>query len=201
MAIISSTSIKSLGKLSRLGIECPNCHSKEVAIEVRCEVQSINLIPTWARKKHLIGSCDKCGHSIPFSKIPSYHHPKALDFLKHTPYKWYHFSGLILFGLLVSGFAYLAYSGSKERDELMQNNLKNIHKDNVIFYKLDNGDFSSMKVVETRNDTVFVHENKLSTNSSFYTIDQDNNYSEKLNFYTRKQLDEMLTNETIKDIY
>ncbi len=201
MAVVSSKSYKTLDKLSRLGIECSNCHSKEMAIEVRCQVTYLNLIPTWASNKHLVGHCDKCGEIIPFSRIPAYHQPKGLELLKKSSYKWYYFIGIFLFTTFILGSILLIFSGSSERDKQLYNDLQNINSNNVVFYKLDNGDFTSMKVIEVRNDTIFVNENKLSTNKNFYSIDQDNNYSQKTNFYTRKQLDEMLTNETIKNIY
>ena len=180
---------------------CPGCGTKGgMALESGCRVHHELFIPVWANKKCVFLLCQVCNgkYHIPENSPLS---DMALSMYENTRYRWYHYIGTIFIISLIATFALLIYSGEKERKDELLSEVKNISAGNVIYYKLNSKEKTSMYVDKVVNDTVFVRENKLLTNQNVSAIDRKNNYTDKQTFYLKPVLLEMHKQDKIIKIY
>ncbi len=181
-------------------MSCPNCGTKDhQSIEIRCKVSHCCFIPCYASNKEVITACGVCGKKYYINQAdPLYN--EAQTTLKNKRLPWYYFSGTIFFGILMLSFAVLMFWGMQENKERKLHLLDKAHAGYTILQKLDNGDKTCMLITDVRNDTVFVRENRLSTNHNVYDINELENFSEKITVYTFAQLQSMIDNGTVTDI-
>ena len=180
---------------------CPNCEdTMHLQAVVLCRVNHIMFIPFTASKKRAAIRCSLCGTFYEPDAFPAYA-VQARELAANTRYKWYHFTALAAILLFMGAVAALVIAGSRERNDLLQKELEELHAGNVIFYRTGSKENTCMKVDAVSNDTVFVFENKLTTNKDAYSLDEDNNYSTKRTVLLKKELKQMLDDGTIRNIY
>ena len=180
---------------------CPNCDTQSgMMLESGCRVHHAMFIPVWANKKCVFLSCEFCKSKHSISEYPHLS-DQAMSLYKKTKYRWYHYIGTCFLIALFAGTALLIFSGEKERKEDISAKIENISKGHVIYYKLSDDKKTSMYVEKVVNDTIFVRENKLSTNKNVSAIDIEHNYTNKQTFYLKPALLEMHENSKIIKIY
>lgn len=183
-----------------ISMSCPNCGSKDhQSIDIRCKVSHCCFIPCIASGKEAVTACGICGKKYyVIEPNPLYNEAQAT--LKNKSLPWYYFTGAALFGIFALSFAVLMIWGSQENKERKLHLLDKAHAGYTILQKLDNGDKTCMLITDVRNDSVFVRENRLSTNKNVYDINELENFSNKITSYTFAQLQEMIDNGSITDI-
>jgi len=178
---------------------CPKCETQgQMILESGCRVHHGMFIPMWANKKCVFLSCKVCKSN---HAIPDHLSEQAMSLYTKTRYRWYHYIGTFLLVTFFASIALLIFTGEKERKDDLSTKIENITKGHVIYYKLNNKERTSMYVDEVVNDTVFVRENKLSTNKNVSTIDLKHNYTDKQSFYLKPTLLEMYKQDKIIKIY
>ena len=178
---------------------CPKCETQgRMILESGCRVHHGMFIPMWANKKCVFLSCEICKSN---HAIPDHLSDQAMSLYKQTRYRWYHYIGACLLIAFFASVALLIFTGEKERNENLSSKIENICEGNVIYYKLNGKEKTSMYVDKTVNDTVFVRENKLSTNKNVSAIDIEHNYTDKQTFYLKSELFEMHKQDKIIKIY
>ena len=181
-------------------LKCPKCDSSyDMQFETFCQIHHMLFIPFVAGKKTAYIGCGKCGTHYYPSAFTAYE-LQAIDFTKQTKKRWYHFSGLILLLLFITGAATLVFMGSQENKKRMENNLASLQPNCVIFYHKAEDVNTSMLVSRVAADTVFVHENTKSTNGSAYQIDDSDNYKGQETYFLRSELKKWLSDGKINDI-
>ena len=180
---------------------CPSCGTQGgMSLESGCRVHHGMFVPLWANRKCVFLSCEIC-NSKHFISEDSHLSDMAISMYEKTRYRWYHYIGTIFLISLFALIAILTFSGEKENKDELLSKIENICADDVIYYKLNGKEKTSMYVDSVSNDTVFVRENKLSTNKSISTIDQMHNYTNKQTFYLKPTLLEMHKHKKIIKIY
>lgn len=183
-----------------ISMECPNCGAKDLqSIDIRCKINHCCFIPCFASNKEAVSACAVCGKKYYISEGDSIY-TDSQTLLKNKRYPWYYFIGTTLFILFVLSFAALMFSGSQKSKEEKKHLLDKAHAGYTILQKLDNGDKTCMLITAVRNDTVFVRENRLSTNRNVYDINELPNFSEKVTPYTFDHLQKMIDKGEITDI-
>ena len=180
---------------------CPYCGTQGgMLLESGCRVHHELFVPMWANKKCVCLTCEICSSKYPISENSPLS-DMAVSMCENTWYRWYHYIGTIFLITLFTSIAVLIYSGEKGSNDELLSEIENISADNVVYYKLNNKEKTSMYVDQVVNDTIFVRENKLSTNQNISTIDRKHNYTEKQTFYLKSKLLEMYEQNKIIKIY
>lgn len=170
-----------------------------MSVAVICRVHHVMYIPAYPSKKSLIVICNSCNKAYLPAAFPALH-TQAEHLLAHTKYKWYHYTGMVLFIIFFSTVAILLWIGSQETDRRNKTSLAELTTGDIIFFKTEDKKNTSMKVEHVHQDTVWVYENILATNKSARDIDEDENYDNKKTYFLRKQLENMLYQNIITDI-
>ena len=189
-------------KIQNLADEtCHNCETQgQMMLESGCRVHHELFVPLWANKKCVFLSCEVCKNRYAISEYPHLS-DQAESLYEKTRYRWYHYTGTIFAIILILSIALLIFSGEREREDKVLSQIENIAADEVIYYKLNDDEKTSMYVDKVVNDTIFVRENKLSTNKNISTIDRKHNYTDKQSFYLKSTLFEMHKKKRIIKIY
>ena len=180
---------------------CLECGTQGgVVLEVGCRVHHWMFIPMWANKKCVTLTCEVCSsrHVVPENSPVS---DIAFSMYEKTRYRWYHYALTFFLITVIASTVILIFSGEKENKDELLSEIENINADDVIYYRLNNKEKTSMYVDTVINDTVFVRENRLSTNKSVSTIDLEHNYTDKQSFYLKSTLLEMYEQKKIINIY
>ncbi|MCZ4245921.1 hypothetical protein [Pedobacter punctiformis] len=181
-------------------LSCPHCNSNyNMQYETYCKVHHIMFIPFVAGKKTSSIGCSKCGSHYKPAAFAQYTQA-ALDFTKQTKKRWYHFSGLVLLLVFVAAGATLMFMGNRENKKRMADNFANLKAGCVIYYSKAKDINTSMLVSRVVADTVFVHENKRSTNRNAYYIDDSDNYYKEETYFLKSQLKQWLEDKKITDV-
>ena len=180
---------------------CPNCDVEgQMTLESGCRVHHGIFIPLWANKKCVFLSCKVCKNNYAISEYPHLS-DQAESMYKKTRCHWYYYIGTIFAFIIFFSIATLIFSEEKDHKKELSSQIENIREGNVIYYKLSDKKRTSMRVDKVVNDTVFVRENKLSTNKNVSTIDKRHNYTDKQTFYLKSTLIEMHEKNKIIKIY
>ena len=203
--IIFGTGTKTLGT-KKLSLEnCANCGANDLHITCTAKYFHIFWIPTFPTERIARVKCHNCGVE------PKFTERKTIDKIKKEKksfkYPFYLFSGIGAVVLLVLFF----YVSDQMRAYKVTENIKELHKSDVIVFKSDEKDFYYFaRVSEVRSDTIiyyisnYVYEGGEPTESTY-----KREKAEVLNFYNTEEemyflqsdLDSLMKNDVIYDLY
>ncbi|UIR57344.1 zinc ribbon domain-containing protein [Sphingobacterium sp. SRCM116780] len=181
-------------------LTCPHCGSMhDMQLEVFCTVNHIIFIPFFSDKKTASIGCAKCGsHYNPTAFAP--YTQEALDFARQAKMRWYHFTGLALLLIFATSVGTLIFMGSSENKNIIATNFENLKPNCAIYYSKAKDVNTSMLVSRIVGDTVFVHENKRSTNRNAYYVDDSDNYYKEETYFLKSELKQWLEDRKITDV-
>lgn len=181
-------------------LACPHCSSVyDMQLEVYCRVHHIMFVPFIAGRKTAGLGCAKCGNHYNPTAFPLFTQD-ALAFAKEANRRWYHFTGLALLLVFMAAVGTFVFIGSNENKERMATNLENLKAGCAIYYTKAKDANTSMLVSRLAEDTVFVHENKRTTNRNAYYVDDSDNYYEEETYFLKSELKQWLLDGKITDV-
>ncbi len=178
---------------------CPNCNSKGTlflsVFRKHAQVFWIPLFPVW---KTGLGQCSNCKHEFRIKELPENIKIEYENLKADSKGPLWQFTGL---GLIVCIVAWASYaSGETELRELEY--IESPLAGDVYDYKLETGNYSTLKVDRVTSDSVFIFENQYEINriSKIHRIDKPENYYNISYGISRAELKAMHTSGEIMSI-
>jgi hypothetical protein len=180
-------------------VTCPNCENQtSMTYSVFGKYAYLYWIPVFPMGKVNILECNHCKRTYKLKELPEQIQRK-FETEKHTGIPLLHFSGL---AIIVLAIAYFAYSSSKHKeDEAVF--IKTPAIGDVYSIKSESpGHFTTMKVTEVKNDSIYVvfNDYEIDKQSAIYKIDKASNYSDYTDGYTKEEIVSLYENKTIYNI-
>jgi hypothetical protein len=180
-------------------LTCPHCGEKGgIYNSVYGSYVHIFWIPTISIGKTGAAQCQHC------KKV---YEPKEMNDDMKRAYKtmksdtripFWHFSGVVIIAAIIGLFAINDKFEAQDEMEYLNNPMVG----DVYEYEADNNEFSTLKVIEVDEDSVyFVHNNyNYTQKSGIEVIDVDSCYSDEAYMVSREELKELYNEGTIYDI-
>lgn len=148
-------------KTLRVPGSCINCGTSDsVELIVYQRFAHIFWIPIFPIRKIYTTECYKCKASLLGDEVQRSYSTFFQEARKKVGTPLWTFSGVILVGALISLITVLSYIGSVKNEFMIHDpQIGDVYK-----YKLENGEYSLLKVSEVMGDTVAVLLNSYSTN-------------------------------------
>lgn len=178
---------------------CASCGNQgSMELEVYRKHAHIFWIPLFPIGKKVVSRCRHCKNVLEEKEMPDHIKREALNVKKNTKGPIWQFAGLGLIGVLVI-WGYYANGENKKLD------LKYIASPvagDIYEYKITSRHYSTMKVVEVSNDSVYVSPNEyeIDKKSKIRKIDKPENYSDLSYSISKKELKEMYDSGEIFDV-
>ena len=180
-------------------VTCPNCENQTSMIySVFGKYAYIYWIPIFPLGKVNVLECNSCKRTFKLKELPEQIKHK-FELEKHRGIPILHFSGL---AIIVLAIAFFAYSGSKNK-ELDAKYIQAPAIGDVYSVLSDtNGQYTTMKVTDVSNDSVFVVYNdyEIDKRSAIYKIDKKENYTVYEGGYTKQEILSLYEDKTIYEI-
>ena len=205
--IIYGTSSKDLGTRKIQSAKCPNCESNEIYVNAISKYADLFWIPVFPYSKKFFSVCQNCEQVLEKKEMPQQLKDKV-DMEKHhfkTPF--YLFSGLIIIALLI-GYAFYA---SSQHDKEMADHVTHIEANDIMVFKEASKEYSFAKVVEVRNDTIFIKQGQYSyeggysapTKSEFISKSETvtDFYAETTDYILQADINDLYEKEELVEIY
>ncbi|MBO0934096.1 hypothetical protein [Fibrella aquatilis] len=178
---------------------CPACGDNRTFLaSVFARYAHVFWIPFFPIGKVTVAECEHCKKTLAKDEMPERLKTAALAIQSdsNTP-KWT-FAGLGLMGLII---VFSSISGSqheKEKPALMASPMVGDKYE----YKLAGGTYSILKVARVTRDSVYVFPNQYEIAKSYklYKIDEDKNYSQEEDGYSKAELLEKFKSGDITDV-
>lgn len=205
--IVYGTGSKDLGTQKIQGAKCPNCESNEIYVNAVSRYADVFWIPIFPFSKKFFSVCQNCEQVLEKKEMPQQLKDKV-DMEKHhfkTPF--YLFSGLIIIALLIGYGIYSSY----QHDQEMAENVTHIEANDIMVFKEGAEEYSFAKVVEVKNDTIFIQvgqysyeggysaPSKSEFNSKAATVSDF--YSESIDYILQADIDDLYEKEELVEIY
>ncbi len=178
---------------------CPSCASQgTTAISVFRKHAHIFWIPLFPIGKKGISQCQHCSMVLWAKEMPEQIKRACFNLKKESKGPLWQFSGLVLIGIFIVFSIYA--NGEDKKRELEY--LKAPQIGDVYEFKIKTGGYSTLKVVNVTNDSVYVSPNEYEINkiSKIYRIDKPENYSDIVYGISNKQIQLMYNTGEIFDI-
>ena len=178
---------------------CANCDTQgSIIISVFRKHAHIFWIPLFPIGKRGVSQCQHCKNTLESGSMPESIKREYTNLKEDAKGPYWQFSGL---GLILAFFLYSSYSGG-ENKKITLDYISAPVKGDVYEYKMEEGDYSTLKVIAVTNDSVFVSPNEYAINriSKIYKIDKPENYSELSYGIGKDRLKEMYESGDVFDI-
>ena len=180
-------------------IPCPSCETEgSLVLSIHRRHAHIFWIPLFPIGKRGVVQCQHCGYarSTKDSTGPIHKEYENLKDVSRGPL--WQFAGLGVLAILIALIAYVA-------NGIDQRNLKYIEapkEGDVYEYRIESGHYSTMKVIEVSDDSVFVlfNEYEMNRSNKLREIDLPKNYSDTVYGLSREQLKELYDEGDIMDV-
>lgn len=198
MIIYGTKSVNLLSKNSK-NTACPNCQTEgSITYHIYRKHAHIFWIPLFPLGKKGYSECAHCKNVLEPKEMPR-NMQMELDTIKNEASgPIWQFAGLAIIAILIIWGAF-----ANEQDKKMElQYIASPEVNDVYEYKSESGSYSTMKVVEVSDDSVFVVPNMYETNkmTKVYKIDKAENYSEDVYGISMTDLNLMYTDGDIFDI-
>jgi ribosomal protein S27E len=156
-------------------------------------------IPFFPMKKQYVIECDNCGRTYKAKNLPKIIYERFNKDYRAAKSPLWNYSGLAVLGVLIS----LAFYQSNRHAE---NNLKYINDPKVgdVYATLgsENGYYTSAKVIEITNDSVYVvfSDYEVDKKHKTYKVDKASNYTDNTAAFSKKDLILLFDEETIYNV-
>jgi hypothetical protein len=197
--IIYGTKAVNLQSKSSKTATCPNCQTEgSITFQVYRKHTHIFWIPLFPLGKNGYSECSHCKNVLEPKEMPR-NMQMEMDTIKHESRgPLWQFAGIGLIAILI---IWGIIAG--EQDKKMELEYIAAPAINDIYeYKSEGGSYSTMKVLEVSDDSVFVVYNLYETNkkTKIYKIDKSANYSDDVYGISRYDINTMYVDGDIFDI-
>ncbi len=205
--IVYGTNSKDLGTRKIQGAKCSNCETNEVYVNAISKYAHIFWIPIFPYSKKYFSVCKNCEQVLEKKEMPQQLKDK-LEIEKHhfkTPF--YLFSGLIIIALLIGYGVY----ASNQHDKEMAEHVTHIEADDIMVFRNGSKEYSFAKVIEVRNDTIFIKQGQYSyeggysapTKSEFSSkaATVTDFYTETIDYVLQADINDLYEKEELVEIY
>ncbi len=178
---------------------CENCKNQgTISFSLFRKHAHIFWIPVFPMGKTGTSQCSHCQQALKPKEMPEPLKMEYQNFKSDVKGPIWQFSGLIL---IVCLFAFIAYSSGKYKENTISY-LAHPAKDDVIEYRTDTSQYSTMKIVDVSQDSVLVSLNDYETSKSskVYEIDKEENYPDEYYTIAKTELNAMHADGDILDI-
>ncbi|WP_299214112.1 hypothetical protein [uncultured Dokdonia sp.] len=155
-------------------------------------------IPVFPYTRKGFSSCTNCGEELKPKRMPEHIRRAYKETKKDTKLPIWQFSGLILVTVLIG---FLIYQ-SKADDATYAEYMTSPRSGDVYRYKLGYDEYSTLKIAEITEDSIYLIPNEYVTNkrSGISEIDTDANYGQLMYGYSRDEIERMFKDEEIYQI-
>ena len=180
-------------------LTCPSCQEKGGIISsIYGRYIHVFWIPLIPLGKTGGTQCNACGKTYKAKEMPEDIKREYKDFKSNTSMPIWHLSGMVIIALIV-GFSMISKKvEAKNELEYISNPLAG----DVYEYETDVNNYTTLKVVEVANDSIYFLYNNyaFSTKSGINKIDADSCYDQEIYVMANNKLKEMFDDGTIYDI-
>lgn len=180
-------------------VTCPNCKNQtSMTYTVFGKYAYIYWIPLFPMGKVNVLECNHCKRTYKLKELPEQIQRK-FEIEKHTGVPLKHFTGL---AIILIGIGYLAYSGSKHKDDEAQFIKAPAIGDVYSILSESKGQYTTMKVTSVTQDSVYVvfNDYEIDKRSAIYKIDKDANYGDYIDGYTKEEIVSLYNEKSIYNI-
>ncbi len=180
-------------------IKCANCEKQgQMAFSYFSSHFHVFWIPVFPYTRKGFSSCTNCGEELKPKRMPEHIRRAYKETKKDTKLPIWQFSGLILVTVLIG---FLIYQ-SKADDATYAEYMTSPRSGDVYRYKLGYDEYSTLKIAEITEDSIYLIPNEYVTNkrSGISEIDTDANYGQLMYGYSRDEIERMFKDEEIYQI-
>ncbi len=178
---------------------CPNCGEKGgLIISFHGKYFHFFWIPTFSLGKRSAAQCTKCNKIYDSKNLPEDLVRDYKDAKSEAKVPIWHFSGLFLITLLIGFITYSSKAEAKKELEYINNPLVG----DVYEYEEAPNNFTTIKVVEVTNDSIYFLQNNyaFTTKNGIEEIQADSCYNSEVYNIARTDIKKMFEDGTIFDI-
>jgi len=180
-------------------IICPSCSTQgSSVISIYRKHAHIFWIPLFPITKNGISQCQHCKKVLEPKEMPEPIKREYINLKNDTKGPIWQFAGLGIIAALISWGIYTNIEDKKKESVYLQlPQMGDVYK-----YKVENGNYSTFKIVDVSQDSIFISPNEYEINKigQVYTIDKPENYSEIVYGLSKTKVKEMYDSGEIYDI-
>lgn len=180
-------------------ITCDNCNNQNtISFSIYRKHAHIFWIPVFPMNKTGASQCSHCQQVLKPKQMSERLKMEYQNFKSDAKGPIWQFAGLFLIACLI-GFA--GYSSGKDKENTASY-LSEPAIGDIYEYKLESGNYSTMKVMQITTDSLYMSFNdyEISKSSRIYKIDKDENYPEVAYGVSRQDLKLMQADGNLIDI-
>lgn len=197
--IIYGTKATHLSTSHSLTETCTNCYAAgEIHLNVFSRYAHIFWIPMFPAGKVVESTCANCKNVLAYKKMSESLKLEAANAKSAVKTPIWHFVGLVL----IAGIVLWANYTNSQKKIANEAFISAPAIGDVYEYKVEKGSYSTLKVFDVTNDSVFVSENEFVINKStkLHTIDKPENYSDMMFGLSKDEVKNMFTSGKIFDV-
>lgn len=178
---------------------CPNCRTQgSMVLSIFRKHAHIFWIPLFPVGKKGVTQCQHCKNVLKTKEMPEFVKREYHNLKDETKGPIWQFAGS---GIIIALIIWASYS-SGENKKLDLKYIASPVTGDIYEYKIESRVYSTLKVVNVSNDSVFISPNdyEISRKSKIYKIDKPENYSETSYGISRSKLKEMYDSGDIFDV-
>lgn len=178
---------------------CPSCGTQgSIVLSVYRKHAHIFWIPIFPIGKKGVSECKHCKNVLKSNEMSGAIKNEYVNLKNDAKGPVWQFAGLPILAILAMWIVYISGENKKLGLEYISAPVKG----DVYEYIIKSGSYSTLKVINVSNDSVFVSPNEFEINkrSRIYKIDKPENYSELSYGISRNKLKEMYDSGEIFDV-
>jgi len=195
----TNTSLIQEGQIT--SVDCPSCSSSNVLLyRIYSKYVHLTMIPLFAVGKIFESECSNCNKDFDYEDFSENDKEKIINIKEikeaETPF-WTYTGIIVLIGFIIFGInSYL------ENNDQISERINTPTVGDVYNLKLSNGYYSTVRIDEINNDSVYTTQNDYNTYLPFDVdeIDQPENYTNSKATYSKKELLELYEKDIISSI-
>lgn len=180
-------------------ISCPSCGTQgSLVLSIFRKHAHVFWIPLFPIGKTGVSQCQHCKNVLERKEMPENIKNDYYRIANESKGPIWQFAGL---GLIAALFVFGVYS-NKEESKREKEYLATPMAGDIYEYKTESGSYSSLKVIEVTQDSIFVAPNdyEISKMSQVYKIDKPENYTDFYYGLSRDEVNDMYNSGDIFDI-
>ena len=180
-------------------VVCKDCGTKgSIRMSLFRRHAHVFWIPLFPLNKIGVSECQHCKSTLRPKEMPEALNREYDNLKMENKGPLWQFSGLFLIAILI---VWISYSSGQDKKLEMQH-IKNPEVGDVYRYKLETGRYSTFKVAQISEDSVFLFPNEfeITKRSKVYKIDKAENYSDSALGFTRQEILDFYDSGYIYDV-
>lgn len=175
-----------------IGSKCPSCSSDEMMmVDIYARYFALFWIPVFPLGKEAQITCPKCGHKPEMHTLPASFFLETEQMKSVLSSPGYLFTGSVLILLAAVFVAFRLISGISTADtNTLESYLNSPEPGDVYEIKTDEGNYSLLKIVDVKEDSVHVrfHNDEMEKESDLKDLKMNSSYSRTLYAFSKEQM-------------